>query len=519
MTLPAGWVKATVEEVAHVRLGRQRSPTHAKGDHLRPYLRAANVTWDGLDLSDVKSMNFAPHEQSAYALRPGDLLLSEASGSASEVGKPAFWNAELPECYFQNTLIRVRPPKGTERFLFWQLRAAALNGQFVDQSRGVGIHHLGAERLSKFPVALAPSDEQRRIVAAIEEHLSRVGAGVDALERVKKELVRYRASVLKAACEGRLVPTEAALARAEGRSYEPASELLARILAERRAPWSGKKKYAEPAQPDTSSLPELPKGWVWVAVDQLVSDGPTNGLYLPKSRYGEGTPILRIDDFQTWVSRSNAALQRVRASGNEVGAYALRAGDLVINRVNSPSHLGKSVVIEQRHLPALFESNMMRLALAVGVSPSFIHLYLASDDGRERLTKNAKWAVNQASINQRDVGTTAVPLPPLFEQHRIVTEVERRLSIADEVTATVDAALARAARLRQSILNRAFEGRLVPQDPNDEPASVLLARIRTERESEAADRPRHSRGVRRRAMTGSDTTSGKARGRRRERDE
>ena len=128
---------------------------------------------------------------------------------------------------------------------------------------------------------------------------------------------------------------------------------------------------------------------------------------------------------------------------------------------------------------------MMRMATSSGISVLYIAYYLRSFVGRTRLTSNAKWAVNQASINQTDVCGTPIPLPPLDEQRRIVAEVERRLSVVQQAEATVEASLARAERLRQSILKQAFSGKLVPQDPGDELASVLLERIRAEREAEA----------------------------------
>ena len=140
---------------------------------------------------------------------------------------------------------------------------------------------------------------------------------------------------------------------------------------------------------------------------------------------------------------------------------------------------------------------MMKLIPSKYVAPSFLAHYLRSLVGRVRLTIRAKWAVNQASINQSDVCATPVPLPPLAEQHRIVTEVERRLSVIQQAESTVEASLKRAERLRQSILKQAFSGKLVPQDPNDEPASALLERIRAERESaRAADAAKRKPGRR-----------------------
>src|SRR5881394_1475698 len=117
--------------------------------------------------------------------------------------------------------------------------------------------------LATIPVPVPPLPEQRRIVAEIEKQFTRLEAGVAALRRVQANLKRYRAAVLKAACEGKLVPTEAELARQESRTFETGEQLLQRILAERRQRWKGRGKYGEPDAPDTAGLPPLPEGWTW----------------------------------------------------------------------------------------------------------------------------------------------------------------------------------------------------------------------------------------------------------------
>jgi type I restriction enzyme S subunit len=365
-------------------------------------------------------------------------------------------------------------------FFTYLLRFLVLGN--LDKSTAVPSLRRDDYNVVKAPVA--PAAEQTRIVAEIEKQFTRLEAGVGALKRVQTNLKRYRAAVLKAAFEGRLVPTEAELARRDGRSYEPASELLVAqpLLAVPRKAQAGvpvppKPNSKAPVAPDTTNLPKLPEGWECCSLRMLIIEGPQNGLYLPKSAYGGGIPILRIDDFQDGWSRNFNELRQVHASSAEEKCYSLKVGDLVINRVNSLSHLGKALLVDHKNLPALFESNMMRLRLATALNSRFIEMYLRSKEGRARLIQRAKWAVNQASINQTDVGLTLVPLAPVAEQHRIVAEVERRLSVIDELEMQVEANLKRAERLRQAILKRAFEGKLVPQDPNDEPASMLLERI------------------------------------------
>jgi len=334
----------------------------------------------------------------------------------------------------------------------------------------------------EIPVPHLP--EQHRIVAKIEELFSNLDAGMADLQTAQRQLERYRLSVLQAAVEGRLTATWRRKTYGRDMSrpndVEPADALLGRILDERRQQWekdyrakyeakgkeppSGwKSRYSDPQPLELEeNAPEIPSTWIWTNLDHLTVRGPQNGLYLPKKKYGSGVPILRIDDFQDGWSRSVDDLQKVDAADKDVNKYALETGDLVINRVNSMSHLGKCLVVDERNLPSLFESNMMRLHLTSLGEPRFVEYYLRSASGRRTLLQNAKHAVNQASINQGDVKETPVPLPPLAEQKQIVAEVERLLSVADDAAQTTEREHTRAKRLRQSILKQAFSGQLVP---------------------------------------------------------
>lgn len=232
--LPRGWAWARLDEVAEVRLGRQRSPKNHTGTHMRPYLRAANVDWDGLKLDDVKSMNFTDEEADVYRLQKGDIILSEASGSASEVGKPAIWNNEIPDCCLQNTLIRVRSFGVNPQYILHFLRGEARRGAFVEHSRGVGIHHIGVARLAGWRVPVPPFIEQERIVSVIDQQLSRVRRLREELLRAERRTEALRRSLTKEAFAGRLT--------AQDISEESAGVLIARIRAEREAADATKRR-------------------------------------------------------------------------------------------------------------------------------------------------------------------------------------------------------------------------------------------------------------------------------------
>ena len=341
--------------------------------------------------------------------------------------------------------------------------------------------------LNSIKIPLPPLAEQRRIVAEIETQFTRLDASVAALRRAQANLKRYRASVLKAACEGRLVPIEAKLARSEGREYEPAAVLLERILAERRARWESQEKrrgkYKEPFAPDSSALPELPEGWVWAAVEQLSSRiqyGTSNKADSDTS----GVPVLRMGNIQEG-SLDFSDLKYLPSQDTEVEKTLLANGDLLFNRTNSAELVGKSAVYREGHPLACFASYLIRVSFGEGCLPDYVCTFINSQHGRAYIGQVRSQQVGQANVNGTKLAAMTILLPPLAEQRRIVAEVERRLSVVQQAEATVEVSLARAERLRQSILKQAFSGKLVPQDPDDDPASALLERIRAEREAQA----------------------------------
>ena len=263
------------------------------------------------------------------------------------------------------------------------------------------------QQYSRIKVSIPPIPEQERIVARIEELFSQLDAGVETLKKTKAQLAVYRQAVLKEAFDS-----------IEASFYHP---LRAAILG-----------------------------------------SPQNGLYKPKSDYCDnGTPILRIDGFYDGFILSDYSFKRVNLSAEEIERYRLELGDLVVNRVNSMPYLGKCALVRSLIEPTVFESNMMRIKLDTDkVEGDWITYYLSSHSGRKELTKNAKQAVNQASINQTDVGNALVPIPSINEQKRLVTVIESRLSVCDSIDQTIDMALQQSEAIRQSILKDAFEGRL-----------------------------------------------------------
>ena len=354
------------------------------------------------------------------------------------------------------------------------------------------------DQFAELPLPLPPLPEQHRIVAEIEKHFTRLDASVAALKRVQANLRRYRASVLKSACEGKLVPTEAELAQAEGRDYEPTDRLLERILSERRARWESQKKrrgkYKEPVAPDTTNLPDLPEGWAWATAGQA-SEVQGGIQKQPKRAPVANTfPFLRVANVLRGVLDLEEVHQ-IELFPGELEKLRLLSGDLLIVEGNgSPSQIGRMATWKGDIENCVHQNHIIRARVADRIVPQYIEAYWNSPVGSSRVLGVASSTSGLYTLSVSKVSALPIPLPPLAEQHRIVAEVDRRLSVIQQAEAAVEVGLKRAERLRQSILKQAFSGKLVPQDPNDEPASVLLERIRAERaEAEAAKAQRKPR--------------------------
>jgi type I restriction enzyme S subunit len=420
--LPEGWERVRLDHVAEVKLGRQRSPRNHSGKRMRPYLRAANVTWSGLDLSDVKEMNFTEDESRVFELRSGDLLLAEASGSASEVGKPAMWRDELADCCFQNTLVRVRSYGPLPEYLLQLFRAEAISGRLGDAARGVGIHHIGATRLSAWPTPIPPLDEQRRIVAVIEEQLSRLDAA------------------------------EASLGR---------GQLLIGIL--RRAAISHVVDGDWPRRP-------------WRELGRA-----QNGRAFPSRDYAEeGIKLLRPGNLHAsgrvvWTGSNTRHLpERYR---DEFPTYVVGPGELIMNLTAQSlkdEFLGR-VCLTGREDECLLNQRLARLS-ATDLDIRYLLYVLKARPFRRFVDSLNKGSLIQHMFTTQ-LDNFEVPVPSMDEQRRLVRELERQLSVIESLSSAIDDALRRARVLRRAIFDSALKGKLVPQDPEDEPVDLAMHRV------------------------------------------
>jgi type I restriction enzyme S subunit len=474
-TLPPGWVWTTIGEITQP-VEKVRPREHPNTEFV--YIDISSI--DNTIFKIVEPKHYIGSEAPSRArqlIHADDVLFSTVRTYLMNIAMvPEMYNGQIASTGFSV----LRSEDGiSAKYLFYYCLTPEFLNPLEKLQRGTSYPAVrdGDVREQSFP--LPPLPEQHRIVAEIEKQLTRLDAGVAALQRAQANLQRYKAAVLKAACEGCLVPQDPA--------DEPASALLQRILAERRQRWEAeqiargkdpkKRKYEEPAPPDTS---ELPEGWVWASLEQIADHRLGKMLDKAKNK-GIPRPYLRNLNVR-WFGFDLTDIQYMRVMDGELDNVSVCAGDLVVCEGGEP---GRAAVWDKPGEPMVIQKALHRVRPVEGVSPWYLAYRLAADASTGALEKYFTGSTIKHFTGQ-SLRSYVFPLPPTFEQQRIVAEAERRLSVVEELEAAVEANLKRAERLRQAVLKRAFEGKLVPQDPNDEPAGILLERIRTEREGPEA---------------------------------
>ncbi|MCP4542487.1 MAG: hypothetical protein GY832_35655 [Chloroflexi bacterium] len=529
--LPDEWYWTTVGELSeNIQYGHTES---AKDEPVGPkFLRITDIQHGRVNWETVPYCKCSEEEHNKYRLRPGDIVFARTGATTGK----SYLIANCPDAVFASYLIRLRPSELLDgKYFALFLTSPFYWDQIMVVKKGSAQPGVNATILATLNVPLAPIPEQHRIVAEIETQFTRLDAAVAALERAQANLQRYKASVLKAACEGRLLAPEELKAIRESPDYEPADVLLQRILAERRQRWEGeqwqkeivrakkkaaqakrkaaglparisdltddewkdlpeveyadylpkndkwKDKYKESSPPDTQDFPNLPKGWCWTKFGQLISSFRSGSSAVPEDE-PTNFPILRSSSVRP-LKVDYQDSRFVSDKNSQKADNFLQRDDLLFTRLSgSLNYVGNCALVKGSGFRGIqYPDRLFRAQLVKRNIGRYVEICFASPQIRKEIMTQAKSTAGHQRISMGEITEQILPLPALTEQHRIVEEVERRLSVVAALEAAIEANLRRAKRLRQSILKRAFEGRLVSQDPNDEPASVLLERIQAEK--------------------------------------
>lgn len=326
----------------------------------------------------------------------------------------------------------------------------------------VGQKRVPISFLEDAPIPVPPFDQQQLIVAEIEKQFFRLDEAVANLKRVKADLKRYKAAVLKAAVEGKLTEDW----RKQHPSIEPASKLLERILADSRAKWKGKRKYKAPAEPEMNNLFTLPDQWTWASPHQLSAGEPYAlaigpfGSNLKVSDYtASGVPLIFVRNIRSANFEESDAVFVSKHKAEELKSHQVSGGDILITKMGAPP--GDACLYPEARSRAVITADCVKLRLSPLLSDKHFFVHAINSQVVKPQILNITKGVAQMKVSLARFSRIALPLPPLTEQKQIIAEVERRLSVIEDLEAAVQANLTRTDRLRQSTLQKVFSGKLL----------------------------------------------------------
>jgi type I restriction enzyme, S subunit len=467
--LPQSWIWTTLEDVS-LRLSGGGTPSRQIPEYFCGeivWLTPTEIPKDRIMIlrdSKEKITQLGLQNSSAKLLPSGSVLLTSRAtigsvaiagcnvttnqGFASFVCTSAIYNFYLAYWLWANKYVLESYAKGTT---FKEISKSVLRG---------------------ICIPLAPLQEQHRIVSKLEELFTKLDTAIDSLKKTKILLKNYRQSILQYAFEGKLTEKWREVHRNE---IEHPSILLERIK-DRKKKSADNKIVEKPPLIGTQVIPELSDLWIWTSVGQLVLD----------ARYGtskkclyetKGIPVLRIPNIIDGTI-SLQDLKYAHLSDNEKEALRLNHGDVVVIRTNGSLGLvGRSAVVTEIKEVTAFASYLIRLRPVIPVLGTFVNTYLRSKRARNFIERNARTTAGQHNINLTTLNSIPIPLPSVSEQNKIIELIQFQFSIIDNTVKVLENSLRCAEILRQSVLMTAFTGKLVPQDPTDEPASLLMKKI------------------------------------------
>jgi type I restriction enzyme S subunit len=479
----ASWQRVQLGQIAFILNGAPFDSALFRTTEGIPLVRIRDV------ISGKTSTFYNGDSDPIYKVSPGDLLVGMDGDFNS-----GFWGPQ--PALLNQRVCKITPLDAyyDKRLLSYVLPGylAAINAN----TPSVTVKHLSSKTIEAIDLPLPPRAEQTRIVKKLEELLSDLDDGVTELKSAQKKLAQFRQSLLKAAVDGTLT----AKWRSRQAPEEDGAQLLDRILTERRTHWETKqlakfeelgkaptnnwqRKYPEPEMPDTIDLPKLPEGWVWASIDQLTVE-QKYGSSSKTNEDSSGVPILRMGNIQDG-ELDFSKLKYLPLDHDEFPSLHLQDGDLLFNRTNSPELVGKTAVYRSQISPCSFASYLIGVRFSGSYVPEIASAFINSAYGKRWIKSVVVQQVGQANVNGSKLSALAVPVPPYREQQEIVSALRAQLDETVNQLKSVDISIKQSNAQRQNILRTAFAGQLVPQEPNDEAASVLLARIHAERTERA----------------------------------
>jgi len=433
--LPRGWIWVNLKDIAEKISDGSHNPPPKQITGV-PMLSAQNVENDNIIFSEFRYISEDDYnkESARTIIEPDDVLLT----IVGTIGRSAVVKANTPKFSIQRSVAVIRV-KTNPQYLAFVLQSPPIKNFLIKNAKGTAQKGIYLNQLKEVKVPMAPSPEQARIVAKIEQLFSDLDDGIKSLEKAKIELKRYRESVLKAAFEGKLIDTNIA--------------------------------------------------WVNYNVEDL-SEKIQYGLTSKSGEGFKGPKYLRITDIQNRaVIWENVPYTEIT---EDIEKYQLNEGDLVFARTGAT--VGKSFLIKDCPGSAVFASYLIRIIPNKKlINPNLLWYYFQTPRYWQFISKSQR-GIGQPNINGQILAKLSIKIPRAIEdQISLVQKMDSRFSVLDVAEKTIEKSLTESNRLRQSILKKAFEGKLTSQDPKDEPVETLLERIKKERAKLTPQRRRERR--------------------------
>jgi type I restriction enzyme S subunit len=464
--LPASWTQAAVNDTGEYINGMAFKPSDWVNEGL-PIIRIQNLTDREKQLNRTRR-----RVEDRYLVEDGDILVSWSATLDAFVwdrGR-AVLNQHIFKVVPETRLV----DKG---FLYYGLRTKIREMIEGEHLHGSTMRHINRGPFLAHSFAIPPLPEQRRIVAKTNSLSAKSKRGCDHLDHIPRLVDKYKQAILAAAFRGDLTLD---WRKGHGRSVSTAE-----LEEQRKSAWQAlhdsdrvRGRYASPDIVDWRPAIDVPSSWMWASVDQ-VSCLIQYGTSAKTSENTQGVAVLRMGNIQDG-KLDLSSLKHLPDDHVEFPDLLLERGDVLFNRTNSAELVGKSAVYLGEPKKASFASYLIRVRCS-GLLPELLSAYINSAYGREWVARVVNQQVGQANVNGTKLRQLGIPVMPPEEQGEIVRRVNAALVWVDRLASEATSARKLISLLDQAVLTKAFQGELVPQDPNDEPASVLLERIHSER--------------------------------------
>jgi type I restriction enzyme S subunit len=469
--VPDGWTWTTLGEVCEpiVHVDPTKNPTKTFR-----YVDIASISNEKFSIVNPKEYTGknAP-SRARKAIKASDVLVSTVRTYLRNIAMvPPELHGEI--CSTGLCVLRPMREVADPGFVFRYVLTDFFVNRLTREQRGISYPAVTDRYVYAQPLPLAPLTEQRRIVSRVEEILQPNRIAKEALSKLPNLLKRFRQSVLAKAFRGELTERDP--------NDEPAERLLERIKQERRKKWeeklrakgkdTRKLRFIE-HESSTSEPFDLPDRWQWTTIGSMfeVTVGGTPSRKKPS--YWDGS-IPWVTSSEVAFCRIRSTRERITAEGMQNSSAKIRpAGTVLLAMIGEGKTRGQAAILD---IPATTNQNIASiLSSETPMLSEYIYWWFYY---RYNETRSAGEGGAQPALNAPRIMLIPIPLAPVHEQKIIVSKIEQLFAHADGLEKFVKAANDRAEVLERSVLTKAFRGELLPQDPADEPASVLLERIR-----------------------------------------